>query len=62
MEKNRYYKVTIKQHGKYTDSIEGFSTDLRGEIIPLIDLVMEMFENTDIEFSISNRKDEKEGD
>lgn len=24
MEKNRY-KVTIKQHGKYTDSIEGFS-------------------------------------
>lgn len=54
------YKVTIKQHGKYTDSIEGFSENLRGEIIPLIDLVMEMFENTDIEFSISNRKDEKE--
>lgn len=59
MEKNRY-KVTIKQHGKYTDSIEGFSRDLRGDIIPLIDLIMGMFENTDIEISISNRKDEKE--
>lgn len=55
------YKVTITQHGKYTESIEGTSHDFE-DIMSLANLTMKMFGNVDIDISISNRETDKKED
>ena len=51
------YKVTITQHGKYTESIEGVSHDFE-DIVSLANLTMKMFGNVDIDINISNNDTE----
>ena len=48
------YKVTITQHNKYTETIQGKSFDFEDEVIPLVNLIMSVFDNVDVDINISN--------